>query len=146
MRILYKHDFSAGNEEVIENCNLTDSTYMWAGHAISKRKNTSNVLNLQITKMCRCEGLSDLGKKKTHNATQKGIQLTHLAQGGGATAEWAEAWQILDDETNEKANRVWICDNDQWEVWRYRKETKRENERCMGGILNNRVKQSRIYY
>jgi len=41
---------------------------------------------------------------------------------GMVITDWAKAWEITEQEPREKASRVWICDNDQWAIWRYRKD------------------------
>ena len=52
------------------------------------------------------------------NAEEQEIRTPHPR--GHAITDWAKAWKILENESEEKKQREWICDNDQWAIWRYR--------------------------
>ena len=47
---------------------------------------------------------------------------------GMEITDWAEAWAILEEGGNEKARIDWICDNDQWAIWRYRNDDNSQKE------------------
>ena len=57
---------------------------------------------------------------------------------GMALTDWAKAWKILENESDERASREWICDNDQWEIWRYRKSEESSNSEQHDARFNDR--------
>ena len=48
---------------------------------------------------------------------------------GMAITDWTKAWEIIEEEPEEKTCREWICDNREWAIWRYRKDDKSSNDK-----------------
>ena len=46
---------------------------------------------------------------------------------GMAITDWARGWKII-EEPKEKTSREWICDHEQWAIWRYRNNDKGSND------------------
>ena len=51
-------------------------------------------------------------------------------------ADWAKRWEYQQGEPSEAEKRIWICENESFAVWRYRKNTPIEKRGGGNGSKN----------